>query len=372
MAIPRTNDVDRETTRGTGRAIAALLAGAWRRPAPSVAIDPAELARLVPWLVRSGAAPLAWGVVRDTPLATSAAARELHRITVGQVGAAIVQEREIATVFAALRAEGIEPLLSKGWAIARHYPEPGLRPSADIDLFVHPADRDRAGRRLAAPDLAPLRVDLHAGFDDLPDRSFGELFARSELVTLNGDTVRVPALDDLVRHLALHLLRHAAWRPMWFADLAVIMESRHLALDWDRLFRGASLYNGWVRTTFALAHTLLGARLDGTPVADEPARLPDWLEPAVFAHWEALDLHNYDGIPIASFFSRPAGLFRALARRWPSPLLATVNRRAAFDRAPRLPLQIADCLARAAHALVRLPLTLREQALADKDDVPQY
>ena len=49
-----------------------------------------------------------------------------------------VHEMEIGEAFSRLRSVGIEPILAKGWAIARLYPERGMRPYGDIDLCVHP------------------------------------------------------------------------------------------------------------------------------------------------------------------------------------------------------------------------------------------
>jgi hypothetical protein len=78
---------------------------------------------------------------------------------------ALIHEREIADVLALLRAEGIEPVLVKGWAIARLYPDAGLRPYGDIDLCIRPDQFAQAGRALEClEDIDGHYVDLHCGF----------------------------------------------------------------------------------------------------------------------------------------------------------------------------------------------------------------
>ena len=75
---------------------------------------------------------------------------------------AAVHERELAEVVPALQAAGIEALIVKGWAAARLYAEPGLRPYGDIDVCVGPT-RHRAAREALAASLPSVDVDLHRG-----------------------------------------------------------------------------------------------------------------------------------------------------------------------------------------------------------------
>jgi len=56
---------------------------------------------------------------------------------------------EITRVLDALAADGVQPLVLKGGALAHsHYPEPALRPRSDTDLLVPPEQRAQAGRTL--------------------------------------------------------------------------------------------------------------------------------------------------------------------------------------------------------------------------------
>lgn len=60
--------------------------------------------------------------------------RQAHRLLNGTLAEAV----------AALQAEGIRPVLLKGQAYARHYPDPELRQCGDIDLYIGEEDYARA------------------------------------------------------------------------------------------------------------------------------------------------------------------------------------------------------------------------------------
>lgn len=70
--------------------------------------------------------------------------------------------RQMCEVFATLEHDGLEPIVVKGWSIARHYDAPGLRPYTDVDVFVSAAALPRARQLLRErPDAGALAVDLH-------------------------------------------------------------------------------------------------------------------------------------------------------------------------------------------------------------------
>ena len=115
--------------RRLGRLVASALAGAWRAspepPPPS--LSPAALTEITPLLLRTGAASLGWWRVRSSELHTSAAAHELrqaYRMYTLQAGR---KEDQIVQAITLLRSAGVEPLLVKGLAVARLYPERGLQ-----------------------------------------------------------------------------------------------------------------------------------------------------------------------------------------------------------------------------------------------------
>src|SRR5262249_5230360 len=158
---------------------------------------------------------------------------------------------------------GIEPLLFKGWAIARLYPEPGLRASGDIDLCVRPEEYAAALAALRDVPEAAGRLDIHRGFSPrhlgfslLNDRTLDALYEREEWVSLGDTRVRILSPEEHLRFLCLHLLGHGGWRALWLCDVAVALESRPSTFDWDRCLSGDRRRSDWVACTLGLAHRL--------------------------------------------------------------------------------------------------------------------
>jgi hypothetical protein len=299
----------------------------------------------------TGSAGLAWWKIRPSPLAFNGALDEFHQAYRLIALQAAVHEQRVAEAFAALRAAGVEAILGKGWAMARLYPDPGLRPYGDIDLYVPPEHYGAALDALGDPQRES--IDLHRGFAELDDRRPDELVSRSHVETLRGVEVRVFGAEDHVRLVALHMLRHGILRPLWLCDVALALESRPPDFDWDAFARGSRRRSAWVRSAFGLAHALLGARLDGVPAGDG-AVLPPWLVPAVLRQWSAFVPPHGSRAPMAASLRHPAAFLRGLLLRWPNPVEATVGVGGPFNRLPRLPFQIGDCVLRTAQFARRL------------------
>jgi hypothetical protein len=234
-------------------------------------------------------------------------------------------------------------LVGKGWAIARLYPEPGLRPYGDLDLYVPPQAHAAALAALQRRPAPPGPVDLHRGFSDLDDLGGEVLFARACTAALGDGEVPLFGPEDHLRLLCLHGLRHGLSRPLWLCDVAVALESRAADFDWDRLVTGDRRRAEAVRCAIALAQKLLGARFEGVPLTGRA--LPRWLVPSVLRQWGSGSGWRD---PVAVLIRRRAGLLRELRRHWPNPIEATVGVWAPFNDLPRLPLQLALVAARAA------------------------
>lgn len=252
----------REREQTLGRNIAHLLG-----KVSSSDLSESDLSAITPALCRSGVGALAWRRLCDTPLADTAAGRQLHEVYRRFRLAALLHEREIVEVISALRAAGIEPVLVKGWAIARRYPDRALRPYGDIDLCVAPAQFPKAKHVLGSiANVSGPFVDLHSGFATIGvdtrrawmrnifsarserpkrDDDWDELYARSQVVFLsepgaragsagtlpaalpfagNSFPVRILRDEDHLRLLCVHLLRSGARRPAWLCDVALLVE----------------------------------------------------------------------------------------------------------------------------------------------------
>lgn len=337
--------------------IASALEGAWRREPPPAALSEEQLARVAPLVAGSGASALAWWKLRRSSLSGTREARDFEQSYRLQALKDAVREREIESLFALLDTAGVDALLVKGWAAARAYPEPGLRPAGDIDLCVRPAQFAKAKDVLASPEGRRFWVDLHEGFGTLLDAGAEELFARSTVLPLGASRVRVLAEEEHLRLLCFHLLRHGAWRPLWLCDVAAAIESRAEGFDWRRLLGADARRARWVVCATGLAAHLLGARLDATPLASAAARLPRWLLRGVSKQWEtpfaACQPPLRHRAPIRKYLRRPRGVIGDLRNRWPNPISATVDVGGPFNALPRLPFQLACGLSRTAAFLSR-------------------
>ncbi|HTG17133.1 MAG TPA: nucleotidyltransferase family protein, partial [Blastocatellia bacterium] len=256
----------------------------------------------------------------------------------------------------------IEPVLLKGRAMADLYPELALRPYGDVDLCFKTEQYATALAVLESPEGRAFNVDPHDDLDRLYGLSFDELLTRSQMMRVGKIEVRVPCSEDHLRILCIHFLKHGAWRPLSLCDVAAALESRSDDFDWDRCLGTDKLITDWVACTIGLAHKLLGARTEDTPVTPRASRLPRWLLPAVLKQWEKpYPQANETTELMMTHLRKRSGVMRAMGMRWPNPIRATVYFRAPFNELPRFPFQLSNYVSQAARFLAALPKALREQ-----------
>jgi hypothetical protein len=155
------------------------------------------------------------------------------------------------------------------------------------------------------------------------------------------------------------LLRHGGVRPLWLCDIAVAVERRSPGFDWHLCLGEDPRRAEWVSCAIGLAHRLLGAAIDDTPLASQARHLPAWLAPAVLRGWSEPLGHRAGGPyeAISESFRKPWKLAEALRERWPNPIRASVDLGAPFNAFPRLPLQLASYFSRSAQYAKRLAVT---------------
>lgn len=312
-----------------------------------------------PVLLGTGAAGLAWWPISRSGLGDSPAAfplRQAYRLTALQ---ALLHDREVMKAFSFLRSAGVEPILGKGWAAARLYPDPGLRPYGDVDLYVR-REQYGATRSALASSVAGCNVDLHEGFAELDDRPPAELYERSAIVALDGTQVRVFGPEDHLRLLCLHMMRHGLLRPVWLCDVAAAVEGRPRDFDWDHFTRGDRRRTEWVACALGLAHELLGASLEGVPLSACRERLPRWLIRTVLKQWGMVTVPQGARTPMADYLRHPAGVIDALRVRWPNAIEATVGVGGPMNDWPRLFFQLGASVRRSLQFVRRLPSLLRQ------------
>ena len=337
-----------------GRLIAAALERAWRASPPPIELSAEQLNEIAPSLLGSGAGALGWWRVRNSELKETPAGIELHEAYRRHALQSAIHESDIKQIFTLLRSGGIEPVLVKGWAAARLYPENGLRPYGDIDLCFAAGDYPKARAILGSPEGRMFNVDSHRGLAMLDDRRLDDLLARSRLIKLGGVDVRVFAPEDELRIQSFHLLRHGAWRPLWLCDIAAMVESRAADFDWDLCLGPRKRPADWIACTIGLAGRLLRARIEDTPAASRAKQLPTWLTATVLKQWEtypALREPLTRQRAMRTYWRRPAGVLNAIYSRWPDPIAATITVKGNFNDLPRLPYQLGSVVVRLAKLL---------------------
>jgi hypothetical protein len=343
-----------QRSRLRGDRIAAVLAGSWRREPPPLDISADALDDVTLGLLRSKTGALGWWRIRRSPLQASPAGARLREAYHHHGLQAALHARNLGRVVTRLRAGGVEPVVVKGPSIARLYPERGLRPFGDLDICVAPDQHRAAGAILDGWGGEFTPVDLHRGCAELEARSWEDVYARSQLATFGGLDVRVLSPEDHLNFLCLHQLRHGVPTPLWLCDVAVALESRPATFDWDLALGRDPRRADWVACTIGLAHRLLGARVDDTPVAERSRRLPGWLAPSVLEGWGNQCAASYEppelSPDVLHLLKRAP---KTLRQYWPNPVAATVHLKRPFSNYPRQPIQAVDAVTRLARFCVR-------------------
>jgi len=344
----------RDAIPKSGKQLALLLTRAWQDRPPDLCVSPMDLQNLVPLALRSGTAGLAWWRIQSSQLAHISSATRLKEAYKIFTIYSAVHERNIKTIFQLFRSHGIEPILIKGWAIARLYPALGLRPYGDIDLCVPLRDNATAKSLIESQKASGCNVDLiHEEITYLGGQCFEDLYSRSCLVELDDIKVRIPSPEDHLRILCLHFLKHGARIPLGLCDVAVALESRTASFDWVRCLGEHRKQAHWTACTLALAHQLLGANVGRIPSATT-INVPGWLGSYVLRQWQnpyAKNLPTKFASDVTKYLVNPTQLWRDLRDRWPNRIEASMAMRVPLNGVPRFTLQLANCVLRAGKLL---------------------
>lgn len=328
-----------------GVEIADVLSGSWRSSVPDLRMPAERLRPLLPLLLRSGSAGLAWRRLERSALGTSPESNTFRNVYILNAAHASKQRLQVAELFGRLRKRGIEALLLKGCAVANLYPSPGLRPPGDIDVLVSPSQR-----RVAEDICHRFWVDLdHDVFIRFGERNFSMLFAHSDVIDIAGCPVHTLGQEDQLSFLSLHFLKHGAIRPGWLCDIAAAIETRRSTFDWNRCYGNHSKRAEWIACTVLLAERLLGADLGKAAFPTKRTSLPRWFETAVLKQWGACQVLNLPLLEIQIVKEGFKRTIRSSVSRWPNPIQATIDCNAPIDWKPRLPFQLRNFISRTWH-----------------------
>lgn len=273
----------------------------------------------------------------------------------------ILQEKAMAVravkAFSLFREKGIEPILIKGLAAARLYPEPGFRASIDMDLAVSESDFDAAVEIAVSAAAYGLAIDLHRELRHLDTVKWKDLFARSQLLDLEGGTIRVLSHEDHLRVLCVHWLMDGGANKEKLWDIYYGIQNRPPDFDWDRLLNTVSeKRRRWLVCAIGLAHHFLGLNLDDTPIKDDAKKIPRWMLKAVEKEWASEAQFR----PLDTIWNDPKEIIKQLPRRLrPNPIWATVQLEGSFDAKTRIFYQLGSFFARILPSYKRVSQTIK-------------
>ncbi len=266
-------------------------------------------------------------------------------------------EQLIVSAFRGLRRHGIEPVLIKGWAAARNYPESVPRFFGDVDLAVLSSDYENAGKVIEDENLGG--IDLHRELRHLDTVAWPRLVANSEIVELDGEGIRILCAEDHFRVLCVHWLTNGGENRERLWDIVYAVRNRPAEFDWSKCLDVVSpTRRRWVIATVGIAHRYLDLELDGLPFADEAKTLPTWLTQCVEKEWK----RNLEMLGLETQLKNPRGLIRQILKRIPpNPIHATIDCEGEFSDGSRLGYQLRNTLRRLVPSVRRVSSAIREK-----------
>jgi len=255
-----------------------------------------------------------------------------------------IVESKIARAFDLFRQFEIEPLLIKGWAAQRSYPQNRSRTSSDIDLAVAPVRYQHAEKLYRTKEFNDVGVDLHKGLRHLDTVDWDDLFANSITIDVDGVPIRILRPEDHLRVLCVHWLTDGGAYKERLWDIYYAVANRPDDFDWERCMNIVSeTRRRWVVCVIGLAHRYLDLNIDDLPFADEARSVPHWLVKAVEREW-ASDVRL---APIHVFLSDPKMLMKQIRKRIPpNPIQAMIDVEGSIDSRIRFHYQIGSVVKR--------------------------
>jgi hypothetical protein len=244
------------------------------------------------------------------------------------------------------QAQGLDPILIKGWAAARNYWELADRLYTDIDLAFSRAEYPRANQLLIERRHRGLSIDPHCELRHLDTAPWDDLYANSRLVDAEGVQIRILRPEDHLRVLAVHFLTDGAYFRDRLWDIYYAIDSNRQDFDWDRCLNVVSgRRRRWIICVIGLAQKYLNLELNNTPVANAAETLPTWFVDAVERQWQ----RETPLIDLRAVRSDPRRLFEQIKLRCPpEPIYAIVCMEGSIDSRFRFHYQIGAMFKRAA------------------------
>ncbi len=273
----------------------------------------------------------------------------------------LLQEKAMAVralqAFTLFRENGIEPILIKGLAAARFYPEPGSRASIDMDLAVSSVDFETASQIAISAAANGLAIDLHRELRHLDTVEWSDLFGNSCLLETQGSSIRILREEDHLRVLIVHWLSDGGARKERLWDIYYCINNRSADFDWDRFLNTVSpRRRRWLTCAIGLARRYCDLDLDDTPIKNEATNLPAWLIKSVEKEWTSETRFQ----PLETVAHDPKLFLKQIPRRLcPNPVWATVQMEGSFDARTRIFYQMGSFFQRILPSYKRILETIK-------------
>ncbi len=261
-----------------------------------------------------------------------------------------VCERRLQELWSLFQTGPVEPILIKGWAAARNYPQPYLRRLGDFDLAVEPALLKTARELTSNQKMGD--IDWHRGLRRLDTVEWNDLSANSIMVECGDSQIRILRPEDHLRILCVHWLGDGGRDREKLWDIYHAVANRPANFDWDRcLLTVSEKRRRWISCAVGLAAKYLGLNVEKTPLADSVNRLPPWVIKTVEEEWNSPVEYRY----LLSCLRDRRELFKQLKKRFPpNAIQATVETDGEFDEGARIFYQIRNAAGRTIPSLKRI------------------
>ncbi len=253
-------------------------------------------------------------------------------------------ETRAQRAFSLFRQHGIEPILIKGLAADRFYPECKLRGSVDMDMAVSANDFEAARAISKSSAANGLAIDLHRELRHHDTVGWDDLFENSLVVEFDQGSIRILRPEDHLRVLCVHWLTDGGANKDRLWDMYYAVENRSVEFDWDRFLNLVSdRRRRWLLCTLGLASRYLGLDLSNTPVERENTDIPEWIVRTVEREWAK----NTQHLPLHIALGDTKLFWKQILKRLrPNPIWATVQMEGSFDAKTRVFYQLGSIFQR--------------------------
>lgn len=263
-----------------------------------------------------------------------------------------VFEEKIKTAFGLFRTNGIEPVLIKGWAAAKEYPEKYQRVFSDIDLCVAPQNYEKSLKIIAAEEVKVLNIDLHCGLRHLDTLEWEDLFENSVPEFVDETEIRILRPEDHLRVLCVHWLTDGGAYRERLLDIYYLLENHSKSFDWERCLGKISQgRRDWIIKTIAVVHKYYPFDVSGLPFVGEMDQIPGWFIKTMEREWAS----ETKLLPIHSLLNNRRELWKQIKKRFPpNAITATIDMEGPFDDSRRGFYQVGSIILRLKPSVIRV------------------